>query len=57
MGRGSSSGENPFGDGAERSQLGGAGQRPVELDGVGAMKGGGKSYSPTERRSMFRENM
>ena len=58
MGTGSRSRENPFGDGAERSELGGVGTRPVELDGRVSRKGGGKSGdSPTERRSMFHENM
>ena len=64
MGRGAGRGaekgtlENPFGDGAERSKLRGVSPRPVELDGGLMGKGVGKNEdSPTERRSMFHENM
>lgn len=53
--------ENPFGDGAERSQLRGSSRpRVAELDAGGEGGGGGhgaKEDSPTERKSMFRENM
>lgn len=52
--------KNPFGDEAERSRLRGMSPRQVELDGRGG--GGGKTGgktddSPTERKSMFHENM
>lgn len=58
MGRG-----NPFGDAAERSQLRGISPRPVDMDGGGrghAQKAGGGNGlddSPTERKSMFHENV
>ena len=54
-------GDNPFDDGAERSNLRGVSPRPVETDGGAsghAKKGsGGGTHddSPTERKSMFRE--
>ncbi|MCJ1308827.1 hypothetical protein MMC25_002482 [Agyrium rufum] len=49
--------QDPFGDGAERSNLRGVSPRPHEED-VG-MRGqpNPKEDSPTERKSMFRENM
>lgn len=48
--------ENPFGDQAERSDLRGASPRPKDSEGRGhAKKESGDS--PTERRSMFHENM
>ncbi|KAI9721007.1 MAG: hypothetical protein M1812_002486 [Candelaria pacifica] len=61
MGRGG--GHNPFGDGAERSDISMRGVSPRPIDtGVGG--GAGLGYkeghtddSPTERRSMFREQM
>ncbi|MCJ1370375.1 hypothetical protein MMC20_001588 [Loxospora ochrophaea] len=54
---------DPFGDGAERSDLRGVSPRPMELDAAHkghTQKGSGGSLhgdSPTERRSMFHENM
>ena len=63
MGRQVKQAQNPFGDGAERSELRGVSPRPAELDGgshLGGKEGGGgggHGDSPTERRSMFRENM
>ncbi|KAG7002020.1 hypothetical protein G7Y79_00029g063160 [Physcia stellaris] len=60
MGRQVKQAQNPFGDQAERSELRGVSPRSVELDGtshVGGKGGGGHGDSPTERRSMFRENM
>lgn len=48
--------EDPFGDQAERSELRGVSPRPVADEGKGhAKKDSGDS--PTERRSMFHENM
>lgn len=48
-------GENPFGEGAERSDLRGVSPRPHrEDDGLGIKKDGD---SPTERRSMFHEGI
>lgn len=52
--------DNPFGDAAERSDLRGVSPRPIEMDGTShAQKPslGGHDDSPTERKSMFRENM
>jgi len=54
--------DNPFGDGAERSSLRGISPRPVESSGDvrGHTKkgsGGTLEDSPTERKSMFREQM
>ncbi|KAL8793404.1 MAG: hypothetical protein Q9195_003990 [Heterodermia aff. obscurata] len=53
--------KNPFGDEAERSDLRGVSPRPVELDGASSLRpkreSGHHDDSPTERRSMFRENM
>lgn len=55
--------DNPFGDAAERSQMRGISPRPVEMEGGGkghAQKGSGGSGlddSPTERKSMFHENV
>lgn len=55
--------KDPFGDGAERSVLRGVdGPGPVELEGgSGGLRvqkeKGRHDDSPTERRSMFRENM
>lgn len=52
--------EDPFGDEAERSELRGVSPRPhVEAKGDGKVgSGGGMSDdSPTERRSMFHENV
>ncbi|KAI4175610.1 MAG: hypothetical protein LQ348_006159 [Seirophora lacunosa] len=52
-------GENPFSDHAERSQLKGSSARPTgrkkgqQQQGSGSLEGD----SPTERRSMFHENM
>ncbi|KAF2843195.1 hypothetical protein M501DRAFT_924250 [Patellaria atrata CBS 101060] len=51
---------NPFADAAERSDLSlrGVSPRPIETGvGAGAKGGQGKDDSPTERRSMFRENV
>ncbi|MCJ1254908.1 hypothetical protein MMC24_002724 [Lignoscripta atroalba] len=54
---------DPFGDGAERSDLRGASPRPAEMDASGkghgkkGSKGSGLDDSPTERKSMFREDM
>ncbi|KAL9001672.1 MAG: hypothetical protein Q9188_005365 [Gyalolechia gomerana] len=51
--------ENPFGDQAERSELRGLSPRPAE-GGMGQKQPGSGSVqgdSPTERRSMFHENM
>lgn len=48
--------ENPFGDQAERSDLRGVSPRPIEDENHGhAKKDSGDS--PTERRSIFHENM
>ncbi len=58
MGRGSR--DNPFGDAAERSDLRGVSPRPVEMDATSRnQKGhlGAHDDSPTERKSMFREDM
>jgi len=54
--------DNPFGDGAERSSLRGVSPRPVGTSGEvrgHAKKGssGTLEDSPTERKSMFREQM
>ncbi len=52
-------GQNPFGDQAERSQLRGVGAAP-KSGGKGHMHRASESIqgdSPTERRSMFHENM
>ena len=52
--------QNPFGDAAERSSMRGVSPRPAELDStVNSQKDGvgGHGDSPTERRSMFHENM
>lgn len=52
--------QNPFGDTAERSSMRGVSPRPTELDSAAhGSKGGsgGQGDSPTERRSMFHENM
>ena len=54
--------DNPFGDEAERSELRGVSPRPMggEGDGKGDLQKdslGGQDTSPTERRSMFHENM
>ena len=54
--------DDPFGDGAERSELRGVSPRPVGEEDEGkkhAQKDslGGHGDSPTERRSMFHENM
>ena len=54
-------GQNPFDDGAERSDLRGVSPRPIDVDAGGhghAKKGSGGGMhddSPTERKSMFRE--
>ena len=53
---------DPFGDGAERSDLRGVSPRPSELDsskghGKKGSKGSGLDDSPTERKSMFHEDM
>ncbi|MCJ1263023.1 hypothetical protein MMC22_002893 [Lobaria immixta] len=48
--------QNPFGDEAERSSLRGISPRPAENEERGHKKTGGGD-SPSERRSMFRENM
>ena len=52
--------EDPFGDEAERSELRGVSPRPHE-EGKGHAKqgsgGGPQDDSPTERRSMFHENV
>lgn len=58
MGRGSR--DNPFGDAAERSDLRGASPRPIEMDATSHApqpKSGGHDDSPTERKSMFHEDM
>ena len=52
--------EDPFGDGAERSELRGVSPRPHEEGKGHAAKvdaGGSHDDSPTERRSMFHENV
>ncbi|KAL8931565.1 MAG: hypothetical protein Q9216_007157 [Gyalolechia sp. 2 TL-2023] len=51
--------ENPFGDQAERSELRGVSPRPAEGGKGQKQKGSGsvQGDSPTERRSMFHENM
>ena len=53
--------KNPFGDEAERSELRGHSPRPAELDGGSNVRPQKENShhgdSPTERRSMFRENM
>lgn len=61
---GGSGGNNPFGDEAEADNLRGVSPRPMvdTAKGQGHMKNkslgaGSSSDSPTERRSMFRENM
>ena len=52
------SGENPFGDGAERSELRGVSPRPHDDGKDGTLSTKSKEPdSPTERRSMFRENV
>ncbi|KAM0280924.1 hypothetical protein ACHAQH_003813 [Verticillium albo-atrum] len=49
---------NPFEDDAEPSNIGMRGVSPRPIDtGAGAPQQGGKGGSPTERRSMFRENV
>ena len=51
---------NPFGDhAAERNDLRGVSPRPHDEKGKGFGKGGGDGQddSPTERRSMFHENV
>ena len=48
--------EDPFGDQAERSNLRGVSPRPVGDEEKGHSKDG-SGDSPTERRSMFHENM
>lgn len=48
--------QNPFGDAAERSSLRGVSPRPAEPEERGH-KNPGSGDSPSERRSMFRENM
>ncbi|KAI4112603.1 MAG: hypothetical protein LQ345_006275 [Seirophora villosa] len=52
-------GENPFGDHAERSQLKGSSARPTGREKGQQQQGSGslEGDSPTERRSMFHENM
>ncbi|KAI9790849.1 MAG: hypothetical protein M1835_000699 [Candelina submexicana] len=55
-------GHNPFGDGAERSDMSmrGVSPRPIDTDvgdGASGHKEGHADNSPTERRSMFREQM
>lgn len=52
-------GRNPFEDDAEPSNLGMRGVSPRPLDtGVGGAQGGAQQGdSPSERRSMFRENV
>ena len=55
--------EDPFGDEAERSELRGVSPRPHEEEGTkgpashGSGGDGAHDDSPTERRSMFRENV
>ncbi|MCJ1483539.1 hypothetical protein MMC06_003707 [Schaereria dolodes] len=55
--------DDPFGDGAERSDLRGVSPRPAESEGGGkshttkGSKGNGQDDSPTERKSMFHEDM
>lgn len=53
---------NPFGDEAERSNLRGISPRPVELEGIERLhtakdSGDVLDDSPTERKSMFHENV
>ncbi|KAI4132108.1 MAG: hypothetical protein LQ338_000862 [Usnochroma carphineum] len=52
-------GENPFGDHAERSELRGVSPRPAGGKNGDRQQGSGgvEGDSPTERRSMFHENM
>ncbi len=52
--------DDPFGDAAEASDLRGVSPRPVERGATGHARkssSGGHDDSPTERKSMFRENM
>ena len=49
--------QNPFGDQAERSDLRGVSPRPAEERKGGNHMTVSSGDSPTERRSMFRENM
>lgn len=52
--------QNPFGDTAERSSMRGVSPRPAELGSTAQVQkhgAGGHSDSPTERRSMFHENV
>ncbi|MCJ1410031.1 hypothetical protein MMC19_004116 [Ptychographa xylographoides] len=53
--------DDPFGDGAERSNLRAVSPRPAESDAKGHSKkasgGTTQDESPTERKSMFREQM
>lgn len=51
------SAENPFGDGAERSELRGVSRRPAVEAKEGSLAPKKEGDSPTERRSMFRENV
>ncbi|MCJ1365396.1 hypothetical protein MMC16_004517 [Acarospora aff. strigata] len=58
MGRGPR--DNPFGDAAERSDLRGVSPRPIEMDATSHNRQpnlGAHDDSPTERKSMFREDM
>lgn len=58
MGRGPR--DDPFGDAAERSDLRGVSPRPIEMDATSRGRqpnSGGHDDSPTERKSMFREDM
>lgn len=53
-------GEDPFGEGAERSDLSlrGVSPRPIDTGRRAQREGGGSAdNSPSERRSMFRENV
>ena len=58
MGKGAR--DDPFADAAERSDLRGVSPRPIEMDATSHARQsnlGGHDESPTERKSMFREDM
>ncbi|KAI9651865.1 MAG: hypothetical protein M1831_007530 [Alyxoria varia] len=58
MGRGGGRTKDPFGDGAEPSTLSVRGRSPVpEIDTHGSHSRNSKDDSPTERRSIFREQV
>ena len=62
MGRGAAQqAKNPFADENEAASMRGVSPRPIDTSlvnaGVGLQKGKGKDDSPSERRSLFRENV